>query len=449
VQPAISKNISDVRLTRRAFLQLASISTAGFMAGCVVNPVSGKSQLMLLSESKEIKIDKQNSPHQFSLDYGISQDAALNDYVNRTGLKIAAFTHRPHMPYSFVCVNATYINAYAFPGGSIAASRGILIEMENEAQLASLLGHELGHVNARHTAQMMSKGMLMNAVVGGLATYAGTKSAVYGRLASQLGMLSTGALLASYSRDNERQADALGLEYLVKAGYNPNGFIGLMDMLRKKSERQPNAIELMFATHPMSAERYITAVETIRDKYRSFKKAPFLRERYMDHTAKLRADKVAIKKLQDGDKEMAKQKYSAAQICFQKALKLAPNDYAGLLMMSKSLIAQQEYAEALIYVQKAQKVYPDEAQAHHLYGFIKNKQKDFESALAAFRRYDRLLPGNPNIIFFKGLSLEGMQHYKESANEYYQYLQIVKQGESAKYAYQRLVEWGYVKTNVQ
>jgi len=432
-------------MTRREFLWLSSLTAAGYMAGCATNPVTGKKQLMLVSEESEIKIDKQYSPHQFSTDYGPVQDKALNDYVDQTGKKMAALTHRPHMPYSFRVVNATYVNAYAFPGGSIAATRGILLSLENEAELAALLGHELGHVNARHTAEQMSKGMLTQTVAGGLAVLAGTQGAGYGQLASQLGMIGAGALLASYSRDNEREADALGMEYMVRTGYGSKGFVGLMDMLRSLSKHKPSAIELMFATHPMSDERYRTAVETVRTTYRSAQNRPLHRDRYMDHTAKLRAMKGAIEEMQNGEKEMARRKYGEAETHFRKALKEAPNDYAGLVMMSTCKLVQKKYKDGRRYAEKAKKVYPQEAQAYHRSGFAKIQMKDFEEAYGDFKSYEKLLPGNPNTIFFKGYCQEGMQHIEEASKQYHRYLQFVQQGDYAKHAYRRLVEWGYYK----
>jgi predicted Zn-dependent protease len=166
---------------------------------------------MLVSEEQEIQMDQQHSPHQLSADYGVAQDRALNTYIERTGKRMATRTHRPQMPYRFKAVNATYVNAYAFPGGTIACTRGILLSLESEAELGALLGHELGHVNARHTAESMSKGMLTSAVVGGLAIYAGSRNSALGGLAAQLGMLGSGVLLASYSRDNERLAEDLGM----------------------------------------------------------------------------------------------------------------------------------------------------------------------------------------------------------------------------------------------
>ena len=432
-------------MTRRQFLWLTSISAAGLMSGCATNPVTGKQQLMLLSEDQEIQIDKKNSPHQFSADYGKVQDQALNNYINNTGKKMAAHTHRPNMPYSFRAVNATYVNAYAFPGGSIAVTRGILLSLENEAELASLLGHELGHVNARHTAQQMSKGVLTQAVVGGISVLAGTQGAMYGQLASQLGTISAGALLASYSRDNEREADALGMQYMVGTGYGSEGFIGLMDILQSLGKHKPNAIELMFATHPMSEERYKTAVNMANTKYKSAQKQPLYRERYMDNTARLRAKKGAIEEMQKGDKEMAGRKYGDAEAHYSKALKLAPGDYAGLVMMSTCQLVQKKYPAGRRYAEKAKKAYPQEAKAYHLAGFAEIHTKDFEEAYKDFSKYEKVLPGNPNIIFFKGYCQEGMQHKKQAVEQYDRYLKLVQQGDYAKHAYQRLKEWGYYK----
>ncbi len=435
------------KMSRRAFLQLSSMAAAGLVAGCATNPVTGRSQLMLVSEDKEIQIDKQNSPYQFSADYGTVQDKQLSDYIDRTGKNIAAQTHRTHMPYNFHVVNATYVNAYAFPGGTIACTRGILLSLDNEAELSALLGHELGHVNARHTAEQMSKGMLTQAVVGGLAVAAGTQGAGYGNLASQLGQLGAGALLASYSRDNEREADALGMEYMVRAGYSSQGMVGLMDVLRSMGKHKPSAIELMFSTHPMSDERYRTAVETVDMKYKTAKNKPMYRERYMDNTAKLRSQKGAIDEIQKGQKEMAANNFSEADIHLRKAIKLAPNDYTALVMMSMSQLVQKKWTIGRQYAEMAQKVYPAEPQAYHLSGFAKIQLKDFEGALEEFSSYDKKLPGNPNIIFFKGYAYEGMKKYPPAGREYQRYLQFTQRGNYARHAYQRLREWqakGYI-----
>ena len=443
-----TKHLSHTKkgtLTRRDFLWLSSMAAAGYVFGCATDPVTGKKQFMLVSEDTEIQIDRQYSPLQFSTDYGEVQDSQLNRYVSQVGNKMAASSHRPHMPYSFRVVNATYVNAYAFPGGSIAATRGIMLSLDNEAELAALLGHELGHVNARHAAEQMSKGQLTQALVGGISVLAGTQSAALGDLADQLGQISAGALLASYSRDNEREADALGMQYMVGAGYGSAGFIGLMEMLNSMSKHKSTTVDLLFATHPMSQERYDTAVQTANTKYQSALKGPLYRERYMDHTARLRAQKGAIQEIQNGEKQLATRKYDAASNHFRKALKKAPDDYVALCMISISNLAQKKYAVGRQYAEMAQKAYPKEAQAYHLSGYSKIQLKDFDGAYEEFRSYELLLPGNPNTIFFKGYCQEGMNHVEQAANEYQRYLQVVQQGKYAKHAYKKLVDWGYIK----
>ncbi|MCD4743732.1 MAG: M48 family metalloprotease, partial [Desulfobacteraceae bacterium] len=158
-------------ITRRKLLKYflyTGVSATGIPAlyACAVNPVTGENKFMMVSREQEISIDQSQSPHQFSADYGVYQKTRLNQYINGVGKKLTANVHRSDMPYSFRCVNATYINAYAFPGGSIAVTRGILLELDNEAELAALLGHELGHVNARHSARQISKGSLTSLLVG-------------------------------------------------------------------------------------------------------------------------------------------------------------------------------------------------------------------------------------------------------------------------------------------
>ena len=433
------------RITRREFMWLTSVTVAGLAAGCATNPVTGGTQFMLVSEESEIQLDKKNSPHQFSADYGIVQDQELDRYIQQTGKKLAAQSHRPHMPYEFHGVNATYINAYAFPGGSIAATRGILLTLDSEAELAALLGHELGHVNARHTAQQMSKGMLTQVLVGGVAAYAGTRSSTLGDLTMALGSVGAGALLASYSRDNEREADALGIAYMTKSGYSSDGFVGLMEMLNSLSKHKPTTAELLFSTHPMGSERYKTALEAAGTQYSYAKKYPLHRERYMDHTARLRAIKGAVEEMQKGDTMMGQKNYNEAEKHYTNALKIAPDDYTALMMMSRCQIAQQKLAAAKQYVEKAQRVYPNEAQGHYFAGMLKLKEKAFEAAHNDFKKYDSLLPGNPNILFFKGYSLEGMGQIKPAAENYNAFLKQVNQGREAQHAYQRLVEWGYLK----
>jgi beta-barrel assembly-enhancing protease len=443
--------VESFSLNRRELLQLLGIGTGALvsghlLSGCAVDPVTGRQQLSMMSEGQEIDIDRQRTPYQFSLDYGIIQDAALNGYINQVGRDLAARSHRPQMPFSFRGVNAAYINAYAFPGGSIAVTRGILVELDNEAELAALLGHEIGHVSARHTAEQLSKGVLANIFMAG-ATIA-TRAAGYGGatdLVQNLGGLGTGALLASYSRDNEREADGLGMEYMTRAGYSAEGMVGLMNVLQGNKKRNPSAIELMFATHPMSDERLAFAQREAATTYQSSLNNPVQQERYLDHTAGLRRIKPAITALQNGSRAMGNKQYPAAREQFAAALQMVPQDYAALVMMASSQFALGDMAAAEQYARQATIVYPAEPQAHIITAVVSINRKKFDQALHHLNEYDRSLPGNPLILFYKGYSFEGMGRQQEAAEQYNSFLKKVRSGKQAEHAYSRLKSWGYLR----
>jgi predicted Zn-dependent protease len=434
--------------SRRFNTVLIPVLAIFLLAGCATNPVSGNKQLIFLSESGEVQIDRENSPHQISSDYGPAQDAELNRYVASVGNQLAAISHRPDMPYSFRVVNAVYINAYAFPGGTIAVSRGIMAGMESEAELAALLGHEIGHVTSRHMAQQYTYGVLGSVVVLGITLLVQQKNEDYAALTAGLGAVATGALLARYSRADERAADALALEYMTKGGYNPEGCVNLMDLLRKTQKEKPNMIEMFFATHPMSDERYDTAVKTVAEKYQAQKSYPLNKERFLEKTASLRAAKPALDKMQKGEKAMNEGKYDDAIASLQAAEKEAPRDYTCLLMLAKCMLAKKNFAEAEKYALSARAAYPQEPQALHVSGMARIGGKKFEGAYADFNEYEQILPGNPNTVFYAGYALEGLNRKDNAAQKYKAYLSQVNEGDNARHAHRKLVEWGYIVPQV-
>jgi len=295
----------------------------------------------------------------------------------------------------------------------------------------------------------MSKGVLTQAIVGGISAFAGAKGQLYGQLASQLGMLGAGALLASYSRDNEREADYLGMTYMIKSGYGTEGIVELMTILNDLHKENSNAVSLLFATHPMSQERYDTAVSRGNSEFSYAKGRPLNKERYMDNTAALRKLKIPIQHFQEAEALMAKESYDKAETSFQEGLKIAPSDYAGLVMMAKCQYAQKKYDRALDFSEEAKRVYPEEAQANHLSGLSKINIKQFERAVEDFTSYENKLPGNPNTVFYRGYAFEGMDDRQKSAEDYSRYLKQVTEGDRAQYAYQRLVQWGFIKQSAQ
>lgn len=448
---AVGNRVFRGEMTRRDILWLltaagASATLPPLLGGCATSPITGRSMLAGLSEEEEVAVDRQQSPHQFSNDYGAVQDTRLNGYVSSVGNALAGRSHRPKVPYNYRVVNANYVNAYTFPGGSMAATRGILLEMNNEAELAALLGHELGHVNARHAAQQAGRTLVANVLVASASV--ATAAAGYEGTAAVVavgGMVGSSALLASYSRDNEREADALGMEYMTRSGYSPDGMVGLMNMLRRQSHEKPSMLETMFASHPMSDERHATATRQTQSHYAAARGYPLQRERYMDMTASLRRIKPAIDEEQRGEERMARKALAQAEGHFANALRAAPDDYAGNVLMAKCLVAQKRNGQAQPYLDRAKAIYPAEGQALHLSGVNKLVLRQSAAALADLDLYERFLPGNANTGFLKGLAQEGMQNRSAAAREYQRYLRAIQQGDQAKYAAQRLQSWGYLK----
>lgn len=444
--PGLPERLGRGRLSRRDLLWLISVTSGAAaistLQGCAKSPVTGESILVGMSEKQERGIDKQVAPHQFSQDLGALQDRDSNRYVSQVGGAMAGLTHRPTMPYNFRVLNANYVNAYTFPGGAMGLTRGIMADLENEAQLAALLGHELGHVNARHAAQRQGASMVAQvAVVGVNIAASGSQWGQVTGIASQLG---ASAMLSSYSRANEREADELGQEYMVRAGYPATGMTGLHKLLVTKKQREPNLLETMFSSHPMASERVATAQRLAQTKYKDSLKGPLMRERYMDNTSHIRRIRPAIKACQKGEVLAAKKQLPQAEQQFAAALRHERSDYASNVLMARVLMAQNRAADAQRYADVARKVYPEEAQAHKIAGVSRLARRDYAGAYKQLDRFDKLLPGDPSVTFLKGVTLEGTGNKEQAAQHYYAYVRQVQSGNASSYAATRLQRWGYI-----
>ena len=439
----LARSLERNRITRRQALWLLGAGAAAGLSGCATSPVTGETILVGMSEAQEKQTDAQVAPHQFSQDLGAIQDEAVNGYVAGIGQRMGTLTHRPQMPYSYRVLNANYVNAYTFPGGAMGVTRGILADLDDEAQLAALLGHELGHVNARHAAQRQGQNLVAQAALAGLNVAA--QSSDWGGLMSMGGQIGASALLAGYSREHEREADALGQEYLVKAGYPATGMVRLHQLLVAEEKSAPSLLQTMFSTHPMSSERMQAAQAAADARYRISNSLDARRERFMDSTASLRRIRPTIDACKNGETAMAARQYPKAQAEFQTALARTPRDYASNLRMAQCLQAQGQTAKAVDYADNAREIYPQEAQAYKLAGVLALQQRDAGRAYQNLDRFDRLVPGDAGITFLKGISLEGMGNRQAAAQHYAAYLRQSQQGNAAQYSYNRLKAWGMVK----
>ncbi len=234
----------------RVVAVIAALLLIAWIISCAVNPVTGKRQLMLLSESDEIALGQQTD-QEIIATYGVYEDAELNAYINNIGQRMGKITHRPQLPYQFKVLDTPVINAFAVPGGYIYLTRGIVAYLNDEAELAGVIGHELGHVAARHTAVEYSKAQLASLGLG-----VGMIFSEDFRKYAGLAQFGVSMLFLKFSRDNERQADDLGVEYSSKLYYDANCMATFFETLERLSPADgSNALPEWFSTHPNPTDR--------------------------------------------------------------------------------------------------------------------------------------------------------------------------------------------------
>ena len=267
---------------------LLAAAVAGVVTACATNPVTGTSDLVFLTEAQEISIGRQNDS-KIRKQYGVYNDPELQAYVQRVGERLAKQSHRPHLKYTFTVLDSDEVNAFALPGGYIYITRGILAYIQNEAELAAVLGHEIGHVTARHGVNQYTRAMA--AQIG-----AGVLSAVVPELGSRLGQdllnILGNALLSGYGREDELQADRLGAEYIARNHYDPDAVIGVVGILKNQEEfeknraaaenRAPRVYHGVFATHPSADQRLQQAVGEAK-KFKTGATTRVAREDYHKH----------------------------------------------------------------------------------------------------------------------------------------------------------------------
>ena len=230
------------------------------VVSCAINPVSGGRELMLLSESQEIELGRKTDGQVVS-QYGIYEDQKLTDYINGLCHRFGKLSHRPNLNYQFKIMDTATVNAFAVPGGYIYFTRGILAHLNSEAELAGVMGHEMGHITARHSAQQYTRAQF--AQVGlGLGMILSETVRSFGGLA-QVGVE---MLFLRFSRDNERQADDLGVEYASKGGYDASQMASFFDTLeRMHSKSDRSGLPNWFSTHPNPIDRQATVKKRAKE----------------------------------------------------------------------------------------------------------------------------------------------------------------------------------------
>ncbi|NWO08395.1 MAG: M48 family metalloprotease [Alteromonadaceae bacterium] len=365
---------------------VALLVTVMALAGCSVNPVTGERELSLVSENQERSIGaEQYVPTQQTQGGQFYIDPELTVYVREVGQKLARVSDRPDLPYEFVVLNNSTPNAWALPGGKIAINRGLLVKLEDEAQLASVLAHEIVHAAARHGAQRMQQGMIISAGMAGLGLALSDNE--WAGLVMGGAAVGAQVALAQYSQGDELESDAYGIRYMHEAGYDPQAAVELQELFLALSKGQESSwLEGLFATHPPSAKR----VEENRKLARELGANGFRGEDiYQRRTAKLRSLQPA---------------YDA----HQKAVNLASEKQFDEALAAINTAIEKEPREAMFYALRGR--------IHQNSGNRAQAEKDFDKAVSLYpEMFEYQLYNGLNALAMNNVS-KAREHL-EKANE--------------------------------
>ena len=238
-------------LRKQITLASLTLTLAVTLVACATNPVTGDKEFSLMSEAQEVQLG-QEMDAQVKREMGVYNDPELQRYVSEVGLRLARASERPHLPWHFTVVDEPAVNAFALPGGYIYVTRGILAFLHNEEQMAGVLGHEIGHVTARHSAQQYTKATSAGLGLTLLSIFVPEARPLTGAAETALGVL-----FLKHGRDDELQADRLAAQYTAKTGWDPRGVAGMLRTLQRldvatgSSKGVPNWL----STHPAPADR--------------------------------------------------------------------------------------------------------------------------------------------------------------------------------------------------
>lgn len=366
------------------------------LTACAKNPVTGRQELHFVSTDKEIKMGLENYQYGQQASGGpYAVDPELTAYVQEVGQKLAKNSARPDLPFEFVVLNDSVPNAWALPGGKIAVNRGLLTHLENEAELAAVLGHEITHAAARHGAKAMERQIIMStglvaANVAIAATHKESDPAYKDQALAASAAVATGLISTKYSREAELEADSYGMDYMVKAGYSPQGAVSLQQTFVKLMDKKsPSWVEGLFASHPPSQERATT------NQQRALKMPQDLtlgKERYAQKTAKLKQHQAAYEAFDEGVKAYKKEEYTQALALANKAIAQVPEE-ALFYGLQGDIYAKQDHKDQAINAyQTAIAKNPNYFYYYHQRGLLFEKMGKKAEAKADLDKAQKLLP---------------------------------------------------------
>lgn len=452
---------------------------------CATNPVSGQRELMFVSENQEIEMGKELYPNALWGDLGGGgeyKDEKLKPYLENIVLGINQVSHRPHLPVSFAIQNSSVPNAWAIPG-YVVITRGLLASLDNEAEFVFVMGHEIGHISARHSASQVTYGMLQQIGLGVLNI--ALRGSKFGDLAVGIGAIGSSLLLLKYSRDDELEADGLGIAYMIKLGYDPQNAINAHKNLERASQEYLQSLgknssergffEDLLSTHPRTSVR-VDEIQHMIDINKPFqiKGDGTHREKFQNITIDLRNKNKIYRNFYDkalyayqknnlseaenlisqaieldesqpafhslkGYILMKKKEYSFAKSSFDKAIELETDYEPSLRGMGILLYYQRKYSESTTYFKKAISLYPQDIQANYFLGMIYYEEQKYREAIPHLALFALAQSGHNEIHGILGICYERSGDIRSAYNEYSKQVRIAPKNKMGEYATQRII----------
>lgn len=381
--------LRGIALSLAAFAALALAVYA-----CAVNPVTGRSELALVSFSpeEEVALGAKAYGPAVQQQGGFYRDSALEGYVQSVGMRLARVSHRSDISYRYRVLNSSVPNAFALPGGFIVINRGLLVGLKSEAELAAVLGHETGHVTARHSLAGYQRALASNVLLAGVSIAAGGGTGVM-----QLSGITASLVNNGFSREQEREADWLGIDYMVKAGYNPEGAVKLQEYFYSELEggKNPMFVEGLFRTHPFSKERLDNARAHIADRYPNTVRNPnytFNETIFLQKTARLREVQKAYDLADEGDKMLKEKRYGEALAKYEAAAAREPGQAPFPASIGRVHLIRKEYAAAETALRRAVRLDDEFFEPHLLLGALHYQKNEPRQAIPELSRSMDLLP---------------------------------------------------------
>lgn len=466
---------------KRFYKIIALILTLLLLPACAVNPVTGERELMLISEEQEINMGKQAAP---SLNWGFGgkyHDPELEGYLGDIVKRIWANSHRPNFPFKFQVQNSSIPNAFALPG-FVAITRGLLVEMENEGQFAAVMGHEVGHVMARHSAKRVSLGILQQiGLVAGSVALEGQKG---GDLLLTAGALGSGLLLLKYDRNQEIQSDRLGVLYMSRIGYEPAEALNAHKVLESavgkflsrigKEKKEETFFDELFSTHPRTAVRLEEIQAMIKElplytiqgdgrnanKFNAMlKDIRDVNQAYLHYDNAERAfnnDKIyeseeSLKKAISmngkqtpfhnllGFVRIKQKRYTEAESLFRKALEIDNGYQPAYYGLGVLAYVNNNPKLATLHLKKSIEMFPEHPGSNFFLGLSYYATKNYNGAIKYLSIFSSMAPQHPEVHGYLGMCYERVGDIYSAFNEYSMQVRIAPDSQLGKHARQRLI----------